>query len=83
MVRIPTNIGTEIWQTGKIILLNQSHTKKLFIIYSENTDKTKMIVDELSMSLKRDIVKFNPPKAREERQNQSYSLKLFTLKISR
>ncbi|MCE3228982.1 MAG: hypothetical protein K0S32_3533 [Bacteroidetes bacterium] len=68
MVRIPTDIGTEVWQTGKIILLNKTHTKKLFIVYSEDATKTKRIIDELSDSLEMEIVKFNPPKSQRRKK---------------
>lgn len=58
---VPVEIGTYSEQTAKIILLNQTHLKKLFIIYSKEPQETKKIVDELINRLELSFAKFSPP----------------------
>ena len=58
---IPVNMGTHYEQTAKIMLLNELHNKKLFILYSKKPDKTKAIVEQLTSKLGLPFAKYNPP----------------------
>ena len=58
---IPVNMGTHYEQTAKIILLNELHNKKLFVIYSKNPEKTKTIIKNLTSKLELPFARYNPP----------------------
>lgn len=69
---IPVNMGTHYEQTAKIILLNQTHTKKLFVLYSKKTQKTKDVIKTLTEKLELPFAKYEPPvrQARLRRKNK-------------
>jgi hypothetical protein len=69
---IPVNMGTHYEQTAKIILLNQTHTKKLFVLYSKKPQKTKATVEDLITQLNLPFAKYSPPmsQARLKRMNK-------------
>lgn len=67
---IPVNMGTNYEQSAKIILLNELHNKKLFIIYSKKPQKTKAIIEQLISILGLPFAKYNPPISEKTKQRR-------------
>ncbi len=58
---VALSTGEQQHQSTKIILLNPTHTQKIFVMYSNSANKTELVLGQLVNVLKLTRVEYQPP----------------------